>query len=69
MPETPITYNDVEVLRLDPLGMWCRIMGRRVYVESSVRQPGTTLEGDGTHGRLVVPKWFAVQEGLPLSPT
>jgi hypothetical protein len=66
MPESPIAYEHVEVLRTDGLGMWCRIDGREVHVGSGVKKSGTTIRAVGDHGRLVVPRWFAVQERLPL---
>jgi hypothetical protein len=42
----------------------CRIDGRNVFVGSAVPLSGTTIRVAGNIGRLVLPHWFAVQEGL-----
>jgi hypothetical protein len=66
MPETPIVYDDVEVLEHDGLGFTCRIGNVRVFVGKYVPIDGTKIGRKGDRGRLTLPRWFAEQEGLPL---
>jgi hypothetical protein len=66
MPQTPVTFDAVEVLSTTVFGMTCRVSGREVFVRSGVLKPGTTVRDQGDVGHLVVPKWFALQEGLPV---
>lgn len=64
MPETPITFEQVEVLSRTDLGMSCQIDGRRVYVGTAVPLAGTTIRLSGERGRLVLPRWFVQENGL-----
>ena len=68
MPNIPVEYDDVEVLQTSAFGFWCRIPGHKmtVFVGAIVPTRGTTIRGVGDRGRLVVPKWFAEDEGLPV---
>jgi hypothetical protein len=66
MPQSPVTFDAVEVLSTTIFGMTCRVGQRAVFVRSGVPKPGTTIRVQGDVGRLVVPKWFALQEGLPV---
>jgi hypothetical protein len=69
MPETPIRFEDVEVVRVNPLGMWCRISTRDVYIGSALALPGTTLSPRiGVRGTLVLPLWFVDEEGCAFRP-
>lgn len=67
MPETPITYEDVELIEVDGLGLTCRIGNARLFVGKYVPLPGTTVQRTGDRGRLTLPRWFVEQQGLPLS--
>jgi hypothetical protein len=67
MPETPIVFENVEVLADTGLGRSCRINGRVVFVGSAVPLDGTTVCVVGHIGRLVLPRWFVEQEGVPLA--
>jgi hypothetical protein len=64
MPNTPVTFDAVEVVRATLFGLTCRI--DRVDVELGIVVPlaGTTVRAKGDVGRLVLPRWFALQEGL-----
>jgi hypothetical protein len=66
MPETPIIFEHVELLRETALGWWCRVAGEEIFVGRNVPQPGTTIRVKGDRGRLIVPKWFAEGQGLPV---
>ena len=68
MPETPITFEDVEVLRADTLTFRCRVRGQTVTVGRLQILPGTTLMRAGDRGRLVMPRWAAEELGLPTPP-
>jgi hypothetical protein len=65
MPQTPVTYDNVEIVRQSGTGNWVRIGGRAVFVGESVGLPGTTIHRPGDRGRLVLPHWFAEAWGLP----
>ena len=66
MPETPIAYDDVEVLDHDDLGFTCRIGNERAFIGKYVPVNGTTVRRRGDRGRLTLPRWFVEQQGLPL---
>jgi hypothetical protein len=65
MPETPITFDDVEVLRASNLTMRCRVKGQDVTVARLQVMHGTTVQRDGDRGRLVLPRWTVRELGLP----
>ena len=67
MPETPVIYDDVEVLEADGLGLTCRIGNDRAFIGKYVPVDGTTVHQKGDRGRLTLPRWFVEQQGLPLS--
>ncbi len=64
MPETPILFDDVQMLAKSGLGYAFRIGGKEVFVGSAVPLKGTTVAIVGQVGRLVLPRWFVEQEGL-----
>jgi hypothetical protein len=66
VPDTLITYEDVECLEVDELGYTCQLGSERVFVGKYVSLPGTTIRAHGDRGRLVLPRWFVEQQGLPL---
>jgi hypothetical protein len=66
VPDTPIVYQDVELLEQDGLGFTCRIGNERVFVGKYVPLAGTTVRTRGDRGRLALPRWFVEQQGLPL---
>ena len=65
LPESPITYENVEVARCNALGMWCRVHDREVFVGRNVPMEGTTIRKPGDRGRLVIPGWFVRDQGIP----
>jgi hypothetical protein len=67
MPETPVTYEDVEVLDADGLGFTCLIGDDRAFIGKYVPGNGTTVHRKGDRGRLTLPRWFVEQQRLPLS--
>ena len=66
MPHSPISYDDVEIVRQSYTGNWVRIGKRDVFVGESVGLAGTTIHRRGERGRLVLPQWFADLWGLPV---
>jgi len=66
MPETPVTYEDVEVLHDDGLGFTCLIGNDRAFIGKYVPVNGTTVHRKGDRGRLTLPRWFVEQQGLPI---
>jgi len=66
MPDTPVTYEDVEIIDADRLGLTCRIATERAFIGKYVPLEGTTVHRPGDRGRLVLPRWFVEQQGLPL---
>ena len=66
MPDTPVTYEDVEVLDDDGLGFTVRIGNDRAFIGKYVKLPGSTVQRAGDRGRLVLPRWFVEQQALPL---
>jgi hypothetical protein len=67
MPDTPITFENVEVLDDTGLGRTCRINGQVVFVGSAVSLDGTTVFVVGQAGRLVLPRWFVEENKIPLN--
>lgn len=66
MPYTPIEYDDVEVLDRFDLGWTVRIGNQLIVVSLYVPLTGTEALHIGDRGRMVLPKWFAEQWGLPI---
>ena len=66
MPETPIVYENVQVVDHDDLGVTCLIGMTRAFVGKYVPLEGTTVRRTGDRGRLALPRWFVEQQGLPL---
>jgi hypothetical protein len=65
MPETPITFEAVEVLRASEMTMRCRVQGKDVTVVRLQVMHGTTVQREGDRGRLVLPRWAIQELGLP----
>ena len=64
MPETPILFDDVEMVAASCLGNVFRIGGKDVFVGTAVPLKGTTVAVVGQVGRLVLPRWFVEQEQI-----
>jgi hypothetical protein len=64
MPDTPITFENVEVIRDGSMGFWCRCQDQEVFIGSNVPLQGTTVRIAGDHGTLVLPRWFVRDHGL-----
>ncbi len=62
MPDTLVTFDDVEVVRRDVFGFRCRVQGREVFIGSLLPQPGSTVHGLGN--RLVLRRADAARLGL-----
>ena len=59
-----VEFVDVQVLFDTGLSLVCLVDGMRVRVPTSLIQPGSEVRGNGDHGKLVIPKSFAVSNGL-----
>lgn len=66
MPQTPIHFENVEIVSQSDLGNWMRIDGRQVFIGQAVPLSGTTVYRPGDRGRLVLPRWFAEAWDLPV---
>ena len=64
MPETPILFDDVQMLAKSGLGDAFSIGGKEVFVGSAVPLKGTTVAIVGEVGRLVLPRWLVEQEHI-----
>ena len=64
MPDTPITFDDVELVTDAGLTRHYRIGKRVVVIGRAVPLDGTTVYAVGQVGRLVLPRWFAETVGL-----
>jgi hypothetical protein len=64
VPDTPILFENVEMLATSRLGHVLRINGRVVFVGYAVPFSGTTVAAVGQVGRLVLPRWFVQQENI-----
>ena len=64
MPETPILFEQVELLAADGLGYTLRIGGQELFVGSGVPLRGSAALVIGTVERLLLPRWFVEQHGL-----
>ncbi len=64
--DTLVTFRDVEVTREADMGLFCLVAGREVFVGQLVRDASSSVRRKGDRGTLVVPKWFALQNGLPV---
>jgi hypothetical protein len=57
-------FEDVHVLATGDLVMMCQIGDQIVKVPSLRILPGTTIAGQGDHGRLVLTRNLAIRLGL-----
>jgi hypothetical protein len=64
MPDTPIVFDDVEVLSATDMSIRCRVRKKTVMVGSLQPLAGTTISHAGDRGRLVLPRWVAEDLGL-----
>ena len=64
MPETPIAFEDVEVLTAGGMTMRCRVLDQVVVVGRMQIMAGTTISLEGDVGRLVLPRWAVQDLGL-----
>jgi hypothetical protein len=64
MPDTPITFEDVELLEDSGLAWHVRIQGKVVIVGRARPLQGTTIRSPGNRGRLVLPRWAVEDLGL-----
>jgi hypothetical protein len=64
MPETPITFEDVEVVSATDMTLRCRVQGKVVVIGVSQYLHGTTVRGAGDRGRLILPRWAVQELGL-----
>jgi hypothetical protein len=64
MPDTMISFDDVEIVDRDSLGFRCRVGKKIVYIGSLQPQPGTTIRLRGDRGRLVLRRQDAWDLGL-----
>ena len=64
VPDTPITFENVDVTRDGSLGFWIRCQGRELFIGSNLPLTGTTVRIAGDHGTLVLPRWFVRDQGL-----
>ncbi len=65
MPDTPIVFEDVEVLSATDLTMRCRIRDAIVIIGRGQPLPGTTIRAAHDRGRLILPRWAVLDLGLP----
>ena len=56
-----VTFEDVEAITSNGLGLLCRVSGAEVWVPyaNMARREGTVCR-PGDHGRLIIPHWLAV---------
>ena len=66
MPNTPIAFDEVEIVDITAFGRKCRIDGHDVFVGWTVPLRGTLVDAMHDVGRLVLPRWFVEQERLAL---
>ena len=64
MPNTPVAFDDVEVIAETGLTLRCRIQGKEVVIGVAQWLPGTTVRHAGDRGRLVLPRWAVDDLGL-----
>lgn len=64
MPETPVTFDDVELVEANGMTLRCRVQGKLVIVGSLQALPGTTVRRPGDRGRLMLAPWAVQSLGL-----
>jgi hypothetical protein len=62
--EHSVEYADVQALFDTGLSVVCLVDGIRVRVPRVLIQSGSEVRRHGDHGKLVIPKWFAISVGL-----
>lgn len=64
MPNTPVVFDDVEVVAETGLTLRCRIQDKEVVIGNAQWLAGTTVHHVGDRGRLVLPRWAVDDLGL-----
>jgi hypothetical protein len=64
MAEPSVRFDDVEVLRDSGLALLCLIRGKHVWVPKAQLLSGSCVMQPGDRGTVVVPEWFALDQGL-----
>ena len=59
-----VAFDDVEVIRVMPMGIVCRVRGQEVWIGSIQIRQGTTIRRRGDLGRLVLQRDDAQLLGL-----
>ena len=62
--ETNVEYADAQVLFDTGMSLVCLVEHIRVRIPKSHVQPGSEVRRNGDRGKLVIPKWLAVDTGL-----
>lgn len=62
--EHSVEYAEVQALFDSELSVVCLVGGIRVRVPRVLIQSGSDVRRHGDHGKLVIPKWFAISVGL-----
>jgi hypothetical protein len=56
-----VTFEDVEAIASNGLGLLCRVSGKEVWVPyANMARRERTVRRPGDRGRLIVPHWLAV---------
>lgn len=64
MANDAVRLDDVEVLRDSGLALLCVIRGKHYWVPKAQMLAGTLVKRPGDRGALVVPEWFAADQGI-----
>lgn len=64
MGDPSVTFDDVEVLRDSGLALLCVIRGKHCWIPKAQLLAGTRVRQPGDRGTIVVPEWFAADQGL-----
>ena len=59
-----VAFEDVAVIADSGLALRCRVNGHEVWIGKLQLQPGSTVDGVGGRGRLVLKRWMLADLGL-----
>lgn len=59
-----VEFKNVECIRESAKAILCRVNGREVWIPQSLVHDDSEVFAKGHQGKLVIPEWFAEQEGI-----
>lgn len=64
MESSAVEFSDAEAVAQRGMHLYCLVHGKRAALSPLLIQPGSEVWRPGDRGRLVIPRWLAVELNL-----